>query len=623
MATQSKSPVSLPLLIGAMGVVFGDVGTSPLYAFKAVFTASELDPTNLENVLGVLSLIFWSITLVVGVKYVAIVLRADNDGEGGVLSLMQLAATRVSYRWSSMVFALGVAGCALFFGDGVITPAISVLSAVEGLELVAPALHRFIVPIAVVILIGLFVVQRKGTEQIGRLFGPVMLVWFVSLGVLGLLSVQQNPQVLAAINPIYAEHIIVQHPLLALSVFGAVFLCVTGGEALYADLGHFGRPAISRAFMFLVYPALLMNYFGQGALVLRDGSAIESPLYLLVPEPLLLPFIVLATLATVIASQAVISGVFSITRQCLRIDLLPRMKIQHSSAESIGQVYVPFLNWMMCFFTLALVIGFGSSESLAGAYGVGVSITMLIDSLLMVLFLGSSTPRWRRLQITLLGFIVLIEAAYLLGNLQKVAAGGWVPLVFGASLYWIMRTWQSGRDAIHAITSREDYTEAEFRRLLAEVQPQRVDKTVVFLTSHGARIPRTLVRNVQVNRVIHARTIIMTIGVASTPRVSIGTRTKATELSEGLLRVHCTVGFMETINVPTLVRDVQRIYKDVIPQEVTYVIGRDDIVTNGRAPLTRIQKAVFAFMSRNAEFAGEHLGIPPHRIQESGGQVAL
>ena len=623
MTPLNRRPVSLAMAVAAMGVVFGDVGTSPLYAFRAVFTVSDLDPGSLENVLGVLSLIFWSITLVVGIKYVAIVLRADNEGEGGVLALMQLVTSTVARRWSPAVMALGLAGCALFFGDGVITPAISVLSAVEGLELVAPGLEPVVLPLAVAILLGLFLLQRRGTGAIGRLFGPVMVVWFTTLAVLGLLSILQHPGVLAAINPAHALVLLGGHPVVALTIFGTALLCVTGGEALYADLGHFGRRAISRAWYLAVYPALLLNYFGQGALLLRDATALKNPFYRLMPAEFLLPFVVLATLATVIASQAVISGVFSITRQCLQVDLLPRMRVVQSSAEAAGQVYVPFVNWTLCVLTIALAIGFGSSDALAGAYGVGVSITMLIDSVLMIALLAATRRAGWRWMVPVLGVIMLLEVMFVTGNLQKIPSGGWFPLVFGLIVLWLLQTWREGRESLHRLTQREDCPLPEFRQLVERLQPTVIGGTAVYLSSNPADLPRTLVRNLRTNRVMHALTIVMTVDVAPVPHVLVGSRCRITELMPGLVRVQSRVGFMDPIDVPQMMREVQKVYREIVPPEVRYVIGRDDITTTGRSRMSAPQKAVFAFMSRNAEFAGGHLGIPAHMILESGAQVEL
>ena len=621
-SSRSVSP-SVALVIGAMGVVFGDVGTSPLYAFRAVFTVSGLSPAELANILGVLSLVFWSIAGVVALKYVTLVLRADNDGEGGVLALMQLARDSAGARAALPLTLMGLVGCALFFGDGVITPAISVLSAVEGLELAAPSLAGSVVPITVLILVALFRLQRKGTERIGRAFGPLMLLWFTVLAVLGTLSIIRSPEVLVAVHPAHAFALVVDHPGIALAVFGAVFLCVTGGEALYADLGHFGRPAIARAWYFLVWPALLLNYFGQGALLLRDPAALANPFYKLAPAALLLPLVLLATAATVIASQAVISGVFSIARQCQQLGYLPRMRVVHSSEEAIGQVYVPFVNWMLCLMTLVLVVWFGSSDRLAGAYGVGVSVTMALDTLLMLTLLATTRRQLRGLQMGLMAGVLALEALYILGNLQKLGDGGWVPLALGSTLLFLMQTWRTGRGIVASRTAREDLRPAEFAGLIDRLQPAVVERTVVFLSGNAELMPRTLVRNLQTNRVLHSQTIVMTLHTASVPRVDFGSRVRLHELRPGLYRVVATIGFMDRPDVPALLREAQRRHKELELRGAVYVVGRDDVVTSGRSDFTRLQKALFAFMSRNAEFAGDHFGIPAEQILESGGQVAI
>lgn len=622
MSSASTRSVTPALVIGAIGIVFGDVGTSPLYALRAVMQTG-LNPLLLPDVLGVLSLIFWAIALVVGLKYVAIVLRADNDGEGGVLALTQLALARTHFNIAGTLSAMGLIGCALFFGDGVITPAISVLSAVEGLELVAPSFEGVVVPLALGILLALFVIQKKGTTRIGRAFGPIMVTWFLVLAALGAHSILQTPEVLVAINPRYALELLYQHPLVALAIFGAAFLCVTGGEALYADLGHFGRKAITQGWLLLVWPALLLNYFGQGALLLRDATAIQNPFFLLAPRELLLPLVCLATAATVIASQAVISGVFSITRQCEQLGLLPRMRIVHSSEQAIGQVYVPFINWMLCLTTLMLVIGFGSSSALAGAYGVGVSITMALDSILMFALLLSTTPRYRSALMAVIVFVLLIELGFIAGNLLKLPDGGWVPLALGLLLFFVMATWRQGRSVLAAKVRRDDFTLPEFQRLIDQIEPAMVEKTAVYLASDSTLVPRALVRNVQLNRVLHAQTVLLTVQTATSPRVLAGSRTRVQELLPGVYRIVCTVGFMDHVDVPALMQEARRHFKDLELKGALYIVGRDDIVTSRRPGMTRIQKALFAFMSRNAEFAGSHFGIPAERILESGRQVEI
>ncbi|MEY3464651.1 MAG: potassium transporter Kup [Steroidobacteraceae bacterium] len=623
MSHGKSASLSAGLVVGALGVVFGDVGTSPLYALRTVFADSQLDPANLGNILGVLSLIFWSILLIVAIKYVLIVLKADNDGEGGVLALTQLTIHSADPRLVAVLSLIGLAGCALFFGDGIITPAISVLSAVEGLEIVEPDLEHAVIPIAAVVLLTLFSLQKSGTDKIGKAFGPIMILWFGTLAVLGVLSIAQNPEVLVAVNPIYAIDLVRAHLGLSLTIFGAVFLCVTGGEALYADLGHFGRPAISCAWFMGVLPALLLNYFGQGALLLRDAAALKNPFYLLAPSNLLLPLVLLATAATVIASQAVISGVFSICRQCQLLGFLPRMRIVHSSEASIGQVYLPSVNWMLCICTLILVAGFRSSDALAGAYGIGVSITMVIDTVLMLTLLSMLRSRGNILQMAVLGVVLAVELLFVLGNSAKITSGGWFPLAFGVLLLTVMRTWQHGRSELAKRTSREDYTPQKFRELLESAQPVVVPRTAVFLSSDRTLLPRTLVRNVKYNGVLHAQTVVLNLQTVSVPRVLQGSTTRTELVMPGLYRIWAQVGFMETPDVPKLLRDAQRTWRDLELHEVTYFLGRDDIVLTHQGNLPMWRKRLFAFMSRNSAFAGTHFGLEASRVVESGAQVEL
>lgn len=615
--------LSAGLVMGALGVVFGDVGTSPLYALRTVFADSHLDPTNLGNILGVLSLIFWSILLIVAVKYVLIVLKADNDGEGGVLALTQLTVHSADRRLIALLSFIGLAGCSLFFGDGVITPAISVLSAVEGLEIVAPDLEHAVIPIAAVVLLGLFSVQKRGTDTIGKAFGPIMIIWFATLAILGLRSILQNPEVLVAVNPLYAISLVQTHLMLSLTIFGAVFLCVTGGEALYADLGHFGRPAISWAWFVGVLPALLLNYFGQGALLLREPEALKNPFYLLAPQEVILPLVLLSTAATVIASQAVISGVFSICRQCQLLGYLPRMRIVHSSESSIGQVYLPSVNWALCICTLILVAGFQSSDALAGAYGIGVSITMVIDSVLMLSLLWTMRKGVNVAQMVVLSFVLIIELLFVLGNSGKITSGGWFPLIFGLALLTAMRTWQRGRSELAKRTSREDYTPHKFQELIESTRPVTVPRTAVFLSSDRTLLPRTLVRNVKYNGVIHAQTVVLNLQTAPVPRVLRGSTTRSEMVMPGLYRIWAQVGFMETPDVPKLLRDAQRTWKDLDLHDVTYFLGRDDIVLTNQGNLPLWRKRLFAFMSRNSAFAGTHFGLEASKVVESGAQVEL
>ena len=611
------------ITIAALGVVFGDIGTSPLYALRTCFRDAGATQLNLLSVLGVLSLIFWSLALIISTKYVSIVLRADNRGEGGVLALTTLVLSKAPQRSAALLATLGLIGCALFFGDGVITPAISVLSAIEGLELIAPGMEHAVVPLALVVLLVMFSVQKRGTAKIGRAFGPVMMLWFTTLSVLGAVSIAANPSILVAANPYYAVIFLINHSGIALVIFAAVFLSVTGGEALYTDLGHFGRRPISRAWFIIVWPALLLNYFGQGALLLRDPSAVRNPFFLLAPSELLLPLVLLSTAATIIASQAVISGVFSITRQCQQLGYLPRLRIEHSSADSIGQVYVPTINALLCVVTLGLVLAFQTSDNLAGAYGVGVSTTMLIDSILMLVLLSTRSGGDAKFQFALMLLLALVEVGFVLGNFGKIPDGGWFPVLYGLIVFTVMRTWRTGRTIVSERMGREERSVAAFLDMVEKTKPARVDRVAVFLSSNATGIPRTLVRNLKNNHVLHAHTVLLAVTTEPVPRVLRGARLQVETIAPGLYRVHAHIGFMETANVPKLLRDAERLGLDFRTADAIYFLGRDDIVVGTRRGMAPWRKRLFVFLANNSQFASAHFGIPPERLMEAGGQVEI
>ncbi|HUO79120.1 MAG TPA: potassium transporter Kup [Steroidobacteraceae bacterium] len=613
------------LALGALGVVFGDIGTSPLYAFKTCLTAVGPLGTAPAAVLGVLSLIFWAITLVVTVKYVGLVLRADNRGEGGVLALTALVVTEGRARFPVLLAALGLAGCAFFYGDGTITPAVSVLSAIEGLEIANQDLAEYVVPLSVAVLLVLFAVQRRGTGSIGGLFGPVMLVWFLVIAALGVVQIAGHPEVLLAVNPAYAVLFLLRHPAIGGTVLAAVFLAVTGGEALYADLGHFGRRPIRLVWYGLVWPSLTLNYFGQGALVLGDAAAADNPFYLLAPDRLLIPLVVLATAATIIASQAVISGVFSMTQQALQLGFLPRMKVSQTSATSIGQIYVPVVNAILCAATVGLVLYFRSSERLANAYGIAVVCTMLITALLLdVLLKGRGLTdvrsRWLLALALPLGAIDLV---FLSSNIEKIPHGGFFPLLFGLAVFVTMRTWMRGRAVVSEQMRRQERPVKGFLEELGRQPPQQVPGTAVFLTSNSDAVPRTLARNVRYNGVLHEHTVLMSVVTERIPRVPRGGRLKVSRLAPQLWRVEAHVGFMERPNVPKLLREAERLGLGFRTDNATYFLGRDDVVVASPRGMARWRKSLFLFLSRNAEFAGAHFGIPPERIIELGGQVQI
>ncbi|MBS0376431.1 MAG: potassium transporter Kup [Proteobacteria bacterium] len=613
------------LALGALGVVFGDIGTSPLYAFKTCLTAVGPLGTQPLAVLGILSLIFWAITLIVTVKYVGLVLRADNRGEGGVLALTALVVTEGRARHPKLLAALGLAGCAFFYGDGTITPAVSVLSAIEGLEVANPDFARAVLPLSVIVLLVLFAVQRRGTGSIGNLFGPVMLVWFAAIGALGAWHIAEHPEVLQAISPAYAAFFLAQHPGIASAVLAAVFLAVTGGEALYADLGHFGRAPIQLVWYALVWPALTLNYFGQGALVLADPAAAENPFYLMAPPQMLIPLVVLATAATIIASQAVISGVFSMTQQALQLGFLPRMKVSQTSDQAIGQIYVPAVNAILCAATVGLVLYFESSDRLANAYGIAVVCTMLITSLLLDVLLAGrgQTDRPSRWLFALALPLGIIDVTFLLSNIEKIPHGGIFPLFCGLVVYVTMRSWMRGRTVVAEQMRRQERAVKSFLEDVARQPPQQVPGTAVFLTSNSGTVPRTLVRNVRYNGVLHEHTVLMSVVTERIPRVPRGGRLKVTRIAPQLWRVEAHVGFMERANVPKLLRESERLGLGFRTDNATYFLGRDDIVVASPRGMARWRKRLFLIMARNAEFAGAHFGIPPERIIELGGQVQI
>jgi KUP system potassium uptake protein len=623
---QHSGPMHL-LALGALGVVYGDIGTSPLYAFKTCLQAVGGAGGSLPfpAVLGLLSLVFWAITLVVTVKYVGIVLNADNRGEGGVLALTALVVHEGRPKLPWLLSALGLAGCAFFYGDGTITPAVSVLSAIEGLELADPNFAKAVVPLSVIVLIVLFAGQKHGTGRIGRLFGPIMVVWFLVLGALGLRQIVKNPAVLVAMNPWYGIHFLVEHPAISGAVAAAVFLAVTGGEALYADLGHFGKRPIRLAWFFLVWPALILNYFGQGALVLADPSTAADPFYYLAPQSLLMPLVVLATAATIIASQAVISGVFSMTQQALRLGFLPRMKVLQTSDEAIGQIYVPAVNTFLAIATIGLVLSFKSSEALAGAYGIAVVCTMLITSILIDVLLAHRRKLDRKAGIMLAISLPLglLDAAFLLTNIEKIPQGGWFPLLCGLIVFVTMRSWMRGRKVVEEQSGRHERPLKLFLDDLERVPVTIVPGTAVFMASRSGAVPSTLTRNVRSNGVLHEHTVLLSIVTERIPRVARGGRLKVARLARQLWSVEIHIGFVETVDVPRLLREAERLGLGFRTDDATYFLGRDDIVLSSPRGMARWRKQLFAFMARNAEFAGTHYSLPPERIIELGGQVEI
>jgi KUP system potassium uptake protein len=621
----TRSDANAKLVLTALGVVFGDIGTSPLYAFRECLNPEHGIAVTQQNIIGLLSLILWSLVLIISIKYVAIVLRADNRGEGGVLALSTLVSSASSnWRVWAPVSAVGVFGAALFFGDGFITPAISVLSAMEGLAVATPRLEHFVLPGAIIILTALFLVQRRGTGAMGRMFGPVTLVWFVMLGLLGVRWIITKPDVVFAINPLYAVQFFAHNGWAGFVVLASVFLAVTGGEALYADMGHFGRAPIRRGWFVIVLPALVLNYFGQGALLLENPGAISNPFYLMAPGWLLPVLIVLATAATVIASQAVISGVFSITRQALNLGYLPRLRVAHSSEEEIGQVYVPTLNWLLFAGTMTLIIVFQSSSALAGAYGIAISSTMLIDSILVIMLLRvRQQERHRRLVMGVLGFIVLVEFAFFLSNLLKFDDGGWLPIAVAILAYVLMTTWQEGRRTLNWLVAKEQMPVRDFLALIEREPPVRVAGTAVYLASEAGGMPRALLNNLRFNRVLHQRNVLLTFVRPEMPFVSPENRVEIQNLGEGLCRIIARYGFMESPNVVAALRSAEEAGVPYEPEQTVYVVGRENPVFAVGSGMPLWRKRLFAFMGRNSQLAAIHFGVPSHRLLEVSSQVRL
>jgi KUP system potassium uptake protein len=611
------------LTLGSVGVVYGDIGTSPLYAFReAVMAASESGTVTREIVLGVNSLILWALIVVVTIKYVLILLRADNNGEGGTLSLTALAFRAIGRR-TPLVLMLGIVGAAMFLGDSVITPAISVLSAVEGLKLAIPASEHFVVPLTIAILILLFAVQRRGTARVASFFGPVMVVWFIAIAFAGLLHISDDPRIFAAINPYYAVSFLAQHGHIGLVTLGAVFLAVTGGEALYADLGHFGRAPIKTAWFALVLPALLLNYFGQGAMILRDPTAIANPFYKMLPEIFLLPMVVLATAATVIASQAVITGAYSLTYQAIQLGLLPRLAILHTSAAHFGQIYIPRVNTALLAGVLLLVLMFRTSSALASAYGIAVTTTMVVDGVLGFIVIWKLW-KWKWWSAALLVVpLVVVDATFLSANLLKLFEGAWAPLLFGSAMVILILTWQRGSRILVQKTRRVEVPIDALIRSLEKKPPHAVPGTAVFLTSDPDFAPASLLHNLKHNKVLHQHNIVLTIVTADTPRTSEAERVEITPISERFTRVALRFGFMEEPNVPKAlaVARKQGLHFDIM--STSFFLSRRSLKPSAHSGMPAWQDRLFIGLARSANDATDYFQIPTGRVVEVGTQVAV
>jgi KUP system potassium uptake protein len=611
------------LTLGSIGVVFGDIGTSPLYAFReAVTHAANGEEVSRAIVLGVLSLILWSLFIVVTAKYVLLLLRADNNGEGGTLSLMALGQRALGRR-SWVLLALGVVGASMFIGDSMITPAISVLSAVEGLKLVTPALTHYVVPLTIFILVVLFSVQSSGTARVASAFGPVMLIWFITLAVLGLIHISDDPTVLLAINPYYAIQFMLSHGVIGLVTMGLVFLAVTGGEALYADLGHFGRKPIQTGWFYFVMPALLINYFGQGALVLSDPGAIENPFYRLVPEVLLLPMVVLATAATVIASQAVITGAFSLIAQAVQLGLLPRFEVRYTSETHAGQIYLPRVNRLLLIGVVLLVLLFRTSSGLASAYGIAVSTTMVVDGIMGFVVIWKLW-NWRAATAAAVILpLVVVDMSFFAANLLKLLDGAWVPLLFGIAVAVMIWTWRRGAAILVVKTRRIEVPLADLVKSLEKRPPHIVKGTAVFLTSDPAFVPTALMHNLKHNKVLHEHNVILTIETAQTPRVDLAERVKMETISEKFSTVRLRFGFMESPNVPKALVIARKLGWQFDIMATSFFVSRRSLKPSAQSGMPLWQDHLFIAMSRSANDATDYFQIPTGRVVEVGTQVTI
>jgi KUP system potassium uptake protein len=620
---QDAPPSLMALALGSVGVVYGDIGTSPLYAFREAATAASNHlPVTRDVVLGVLSLILWALIITVTLKYVLVLLRADNNGEGGTLSLMALA-TRALGRRTSFVFIVGIIGASMFLGDSVITPAISVLSAVEGLKLANPAFSHYVVPLTVVILVGLFAVQSHGTAKVAAMFGPIMVVWFVAIAIAGALHIRDDPYVLEAINPYYGIAFFVDHGTIGLVTLGAIFLVVTGGEALYADLGHFGRKPIQTAWLCLVLPALVINYFGQGAKVLADPAAIENPFYRLVPDMFLLPMVVLATAATVIASQAVITGAYSLVHQAVRLGLLPRMTVLHTSASHMGQIYIPRVTISLLVGVLLLVGLFRTSSALASAYGIAVATTMVVDGVLafVVIWKLWQWPLWKSL--LLLTPLFVVDVTFFSANLLKLFEGAWAPLLFGATMVLLITTWRRGTAILVNKTRRTEVPLDTLFRSLEKKPPHIVPGTAVFLTSDPEFAPAALLHNLKHNKVLHEHNVVLTIITADTPRVAEGNRVRITLLSKHFSRVSLKFGYMEQPNVPKALAIARRHGWQFDIMSTSFFLSRRAIKSSPQSGMPSWQDHLFIWLARSAADATDFFQIPTGRVVEIGTQVTV
>ncbi|MDB9716927.1 potassium transporter Kup [Methylophilaceae bacterium] len=611
------------LSLGALGVVFGDIGTSPLYAIKEIFSiGNNILALNNQNMLGILSLIFWSLLSIVSVKYITFIMRANNNGEGGIMALLSLANRNAKSKYKKLfIMAIGMLGACMFYADGMITPAISVLSAVEGIELITPKFDSFIIPATLVIIFGLFWAQSKGTSAVGFMFGPVMLVWFLTLGALGVYNIIQAPIVLHALNPIYAVNFLTNEFSVAFITLGAVVLCVTGAESLYADMGHFGRNPIKITWFSFVFPSLTLNYFGQGALIMNDPNTIKNPFYMMAPDALLLPLVILATVATIIASQACITGAFSVSRQALQLGFIPRMRIDHTSENQEGQIYLPRVNWLLMVGVMSVVLIFQDSSALAGAYGVAITLDMVIATILAA-FVLPDVLKWGWVKTSLLiSFFLAIDLVFFGANIIKVFDGGWFPILVGAILILLMTTWKKGRSILYSKLKKESMEIGQFLKTMGPALKVRVAGTAVFLTPNPEGIPHALLHNLKHNKVLHEKVILLTVRFRDYPHAKPSNLVKVEKLTHNFYKVIITYGFKDETRIP---KDLARCKKHGIvfdPMDTSYFIGKESLITNSGGEMSYLRKKIFVTMFRSAENISNQFHLPVNRVVELGSQV--
>ena len=622
---QKSGKQQAALALAALGVVYGDIGTSPLYTMKEVFAGNHSIPLTPDNVLGILSLVLWSLILVVSVKYVVFIMRADNRGEGGIMALIALAlhSTRDKPRAGKIISLAGLLGAGMFYGDGMVTPAISVLSALEGLEVAAPAFEPYIIPVTLLVLFLLFFFQRRGTASVGALFGPVMMVWFLSLAVLGLFNVTANLGVFRAINPLYGIQFLIENRKIAIVAMGAIVLAVTGAEALYADMGHFGRRPIRQAWFSFVLPSLILNYFGQGALLLSDPAAAENPFFHLAADWALLPLVGLATLATVIASQAVISGAYSVSRQAMQLGFVPRFEVQHTSEKEQGQVYLPGVNWGLFLAVVILVLGFKSTNNLAGAYGIAVTGDMVITSILATI-VASITWKWGWVRsIALFAIFLSVELSFLFANILKIPDGGWFPLLAGGIVFLLMSTWKRGGQLLTDRTSGEAIELETFIDALLVSMPIRVNGNAVFMTSNNDRVPNAMLHNLMHNKVLHQRVLVVSVQVFDVPYVPEIDRVEIHKLKGDFYRLTIQYGFKDEPDVPQALSLCAEQGLPIDMMETSFFLGRATLVPKRSSEMVFWREKLFIFMFRNASSATSFYKIPSNRVVELGTQVVL